>query len=190
MDEFDLRNMRDDSDKVRCRLVPCYIAPSWHGESSANDPLKAPYARRNCPNCGRYCLVDYFHKDFLMDCASGNVKKAGNGHLLRGDNLNFENMMRCCRNGALHFFESYLKRILPKEEHGYINECIHQKVKDTYPDPNRNYKGYQYTVEHMKALMEMEDAEEQESWSDLEKEDEDEEGASGFAYADIGHDAA
>ena len=92
--------------------------------------------------------------------------------MLRGEDLNFENMMRCCRNGAIHFWESYLKRILPKSQQEYINECIYLKIKSTYPDPNRNYRGYEYTIEHLERMLRLEKRHKEESWSDLEREDE------------------
>ena len=149
--------MRDDERLDRIRVYPRGQMPSWYGEKAAKDPLKESWAKLDCPCCGRYCVVDFFHVEWNSDWCSGYLKQRGNGHLLEGDDKTFKNLMRACRNGAFYFWEDKLKTILPKCHHGYINECILQKVKSAFPDPDDDYEGYPYTLEEYKTLLEEEE---------------------------------
>ena len=146
--------MRDDAHLDNRITLPCSNMPSWYGEKAAGDPIKEAWAKLDCPQCGRYCIIDYFHVEFQCEMVGGLLKRKGNGHLLEGKDFTFANIMRCTRNGAYYFWEQKLKKLLPhKHQHGYINECILHKVRNCFPDPEGNYEGYQYTLAEYKALV-------------------------------------
>ena len=170
MNSKDLANMRDDSILDKRRFMPRASVPSWYGEKAADDPLKEPWAKMDCPQCGRYCVVDYFHVEWHGDSASGEMKKIGNGHLLKNDDLTFTNIMRACRNGAYYWWEKKLSKLLPEHQHGYLNECIILKVKSTFPDPEGKYEGYKYSLEEYRRLLaeQEEEQEEEDPWNENE----------------------
>ena len=150
-DEDDTRFMRDET-HLRRRRITVRDEPEWASETPTDpDPLKPPDHKSYCTCCGRYCVMDFFHVEFNIDCANNNCLKAGGGHLVEDDDIyeKYRKIMRCCRNGAYLIMEDHLKSLVPKYMHGWLNECIVNKIMNRFPAPDGDYDGFQYTIEHM-----------------------------------------
>ena len=145
--------MVDDSGlkKIKLNLL---VEPDWcRSIVTMDDPIKLPHSKQYCPCCNRYCIYDYFRNTWLTDAATSKVLEIGKGEEGR-EITDFACLMRTCRNGAYNkLWVSYLSKILPPDQHGWLNDCIVSHVMRYYPDPHSDYTGYEYTIDHMNHMI-------------------------------------